>query len=392
MKRCIAILLISTLGLQAQDESPWQLTGYLKHLASNSRVNQDYFPEDARESMDFNSFDQQLHNRFDLKYFKGSWTGAIGMRNRLFQGASPGLGAAFTNALDDDPGLVDLSLVYWQNDEVILHTILDRLWLQYERERWNIRLGRQRINWGMTSIFNPNDLLNQYNFLDFDYEERPGADALRVQFFPDHFSQLEMALSMTNDQLQTAAILYRNNAYRYDFQIVTAYYDEQFTTGGAWAGSIGGLGFKGEANYYFENENQPAVLVAATDLDYVFRNGIYLSLGYLFNQTAPEDLGVTAFSDLSAGQVLSPRNPYIYRNTGVLSLNYPFNPLISGTLTGMYSTSANSTIIFPSISYSLSTNWDLLLAGQFFLSDNELDENKFGLFANAIFTRLKWSF
>jgi len=395
VKKLLAILLLITgFVVKAQEESPWQLSGYLKYLASYSQVNKAYFPPELHSGTSFNNFDQLLHNRFDLRYYKGGWTGGIGMRTRLFQGASVEQGESFYQGLDQDAGLADLSFLYWKSDEVLMHTIFDRLWLQYEMEKWSFRLGRQRINWGMTSVFNPNDLLNQYNFLDFDYEERPGVDALRVQFFPNFSSQLELAIAPGKEEINTAALLYRNNAYLYDFQFIAGFYDAQATLGGGWAGSIGGFGFKGEANYYFENpqESKSEVLVAAADVDYVFSNGLYLTLGYLYNQSALTGLGVLAFSNVSDGQVLSPRNPYIYRNTALLSLNYPFNPLINGSLTGMYSPDGNSTIIFPSISYSLSTNWDILVAGQFFLADNDLANQEYDAFANSLFLRLKWSF
>lgn len=393
MRAFFAFLLFCSLGLKAQENDNWQLTGYLKYLGSYSFLNEDFIAPTPGTEIDLRSFDQQVHNRIDLRYFWGAWTASVGLRNRLFQGASPKQGLVFSQALDTDPGLVDLSMVYWESDQVILHSIVDRLWLQYEAEKWSLRLGRQRINWGMTGVFNPNDLLNQYNFLDFDYEERPGADALRFQFFPDFYSHIEMAISANDKGLQTAAMLYRNNRYRYDFQLIAAYYDQYLTAGGGWAGAIGGMGFKGEANYYLPQEEGPdKVLVASIDLDYVFSNGLYLTLGYLYNQSAAEGLGVLAFNSLNAGQVLSPRNPYIYRNTGLLTLSYPFNPLISGSFTGMYSPDANSTILFPSLSYSLGTNWDVLVAGQLFLADNDLQASEYDWFVNALFIRLKWSF
>lgn len=393
MKRLITLFLFIGFSLQAQNESTFEWSGYLKYLGSYSSLNKQYIVPTLRPGIDFYRFDQQLHNRFDLRYYRSSWTLGLGMRNRLFQGASPEQGSSFYQSLDQDAGLMDLSFLYWKSESVLLHTIFDRLWLQYESERWTVRLGRQRINWGMTSLFNPNDLLNQYNFLDFDYEERPGVDALRLQFFPNFFSQVELAIAPQKDQLKTAALLYRNNQFSYDFQLVGGIYDQNATFGGGWAGAIGGIGFKGEANYYLPLEDsQEESLVASSDLDYVFSNGLYLSLGYLYNQSSSPNRGVLAFTNISDGQVLSPKNPYIYRHSALLNINYPISPLFSASLTSMYSPDGSSTILFPSISYSLSTNWDLLLAAQLFLAENNLAAQKLDWFANALFLRLKWSF
>ena len=39
----------------------------------------------------------------------------------------------------------------------------------------------------MNLVWNPNDLFNAFSFVDFDYEERPGSDALRIQKYTGYF-------------------------------------------------------------------------------------------------------------------------------------------------------------------------------------------------------------
>lgn len=379
---------------QSEEESPWEFNGYLKYLGSYSVLNENFFPENQRGLVETQTYDQLLHNRLNLKYFKGNWSAALSMRNRLFQGNSPQQGAAFWSALDQDPGLVDLSFLYWQSEDILLHTIFDRAWVQYEKGDWSYRLGRQRINWGITGIFNPNDILNQYNFFDFDYEERPGTDALRIQMYPNFNSQLELALAPAERlEESTAAFRFRNNALVYDLQAIAGYYSGNLTLGGGWAGSLWEIGFKGELNYYWPTvAAERNSLIFSTDLDYVLKNGLYLSLGYLYNQSALAEGGIGDFGNLGAGQVLSPKNPFIFRHTLVLNGNYAFNPLFNASLALMYSPDAHSTILFPSVSYSLKTNLDLLLAGQFFVSDNPLAANQWQTLVASTFLRLKWSF
>ena len=45
----------------------------------------------------------------------------------------------------------------------------------------------------MNLAWNPNDIFNTYNLLDFDYEERPGSDAIRIQYYLGDFSKIEVA-------------------------------------------------------------------------------------------------------------------------------------------------------------------------------------------------------
>lgn len=396
MKRQLVLLFFIPLSIWAQEEeeSPWEFNGYLKYLGSYSSLNANFYPPATRNGLSTQSYDQLLHNRLNLKYYKGNWSAALSMRNRLFQGNSPEQGKSFSRSLDLDPGLVDLSFVYWESNELILHTIFDRAWLQYEKGDFSVRLGRQRINWGITGIFNPNDILNQYNFFDFDYEERPGTDALRLQYFPNFNSQLELALAPAEKLDQsTAALYYRNNALIYDWQIISGFYQGQLTFGGGWAGNLWQLGFKGEFNYYWPAADiNKETWVFSSDIDYVFTNGLYVSIGYLYNQSALKQGGIGDFSSLGAGQVLSPKNPFIFRHTAILNTNYAFNPLITGSLALMYSPDAHSTIIFPSLSYSLNTNLDIMLAAQLFMSDNPIESDAWQTLVSSTFLRLKWSF
>ena len=182
---------------------------------------------------------------------------------------------------------LDLNITWWQNRQSVMHSVFDRLWLQWESEKVRIRLGRQRINWGINSAFNPNDLFNQYNFFDFDYEERPGVDAALVQIYTSPYSSIEAAFAPGRDSIQQSvgAALFRLNKFGYDWQILAGYYLDDFAAGFGWAGNLGNAGFKGEATYFAPlNNYSVASLVISTAVDYSLRNGLYLMGGYIYNE------------------------------------------------------------------------------------------------------------
>jgi hypothetical protein len=77
-----------------------------------------------------------------------------------------------------------------------MHSNIDRMHLSYINGPWEVHAGRQRVNWGRTFVWNPNDLFNNYAFLDFDYEERPGVDALTAQYNWDYASSLEVGIRL----------------------------------------------------------------------------------------------------------------------------------------------------------------------------------------------------
>src|SRR5690606_1804413 len=156
------------------------------------------------------------------------------------------------------------------------HTIPDRLYAEWNSSDWSVQIGRQRINWGINTVTNPNDLFNIYSFYDFDYPQRPGSDAIRIRHFTRTLSRREAAGSPSRDSRNsTAALLYGFNRNGYDIQLIGGLYREMIAAGGGWAGSIGQTGFKGEVMGFVELRDRPGRgnnLITAISADHMFSN------------------------------------------------------------------------------------------------------------------------
>ena len=153
--------------------------------------------------------------------------------------------------MDIDNGIIDLSHVWVNENSFVFHSIIDRLWMNYSHKKFDLRIGRQRINWGVNTVWNPNDLFNAFNFVDFDYEERPGSDAVRFQYYTGDFSSFEIAARPGEHIDSTvAAAMYKFNKWNYDFQVLGGNYFSDIALGLGWAGNIKNAGFKGEATYF----------------------------------------------------------------------------------------------------------------------------------------------
>ena len=122
--------------------------------------------------------------------------------------------------------------------------------LKYQKKKLEINIGRQRVNWGVNTIWNSNDLFNAYNFIDFDYIERPGSDVVRIIYTGDNLSSIEFVFMPTSKGRNVFSGMYRFNKLGYDFQIIGADYYEDIVIGGGWAGNILKAGFKGEMSYF----------------------------------------------------------------------------------------------------------------------------------------------
>jgi hypothetical protein len=335
-----------------------------------------------------------IHNRLNFKFFLSpDFTFALESRNRIFYGESLQNMPDFSEALDQDNGLVDMSFVLVDQEALVFHSIIDRLWLNYSYKKLDVRLGRQRINWGMNLAWNPNDLFNAYSFIDFDYEERPGSDALRVQYYANSFSSLELAVSPDEELNNTiAALMYKFNRWNYDFQLLTANYNTDVAVGLGWAGNLKNAGFKGEATYFHPKQNlgdTSAVLSASISVDYAFVNSLYLNGAILLNSQGltnndPEALLQFYSTELSAKNLM-PSRFSVFAQT-----SYAFSPIFNASFSTIYGVDLNLLFLNPVIGISIANNWELSLVGQMVLAPTT--NNDFSNQGNSIFVRTKWSF
>ena len=303
------ILLFSIVSLNAQEEKQkpkfkdiFALSGYVKYLNTTGIGGKDYLVNN-----------NLLHNRINLKAYLGDYFELkLEARNRIFYGDNLKLNPLMAEQLDEDDGLINMSWNLLKGKSIIINTKIDRAYINFYKGKFNIKLGRQRINWGITNIWNPNDLFNAYNFLDFDYEEKPGTDALRIEYTIKGMSTIELAYkpAKTLDKT-TIALLYKFNKWNYDFQILGANYKKDLALGIAWAGAIKNVGFKGESTFFQERKNfsnAKGTLATSLGLDYSFKDGVYSNIGFLFNSNGINKVVpiVTKNSVLSGN--LSPKN------------------------------------------------------------------------------------
>lgn len=178
--------------------------------------------------------DNLIHNRLNLKgYVNENITFAAEFRNRLFTGDMVRYVPSFSEMIGNDQGWADLSWNILNEQSFLLNTTIDRLWVDFNYGKFQARAGRQRINWGQALVWNPNDIFNAYSFFDFDYIERPGSDAVRLQYYPTYSSALELAVKADHNDNISAAALYRFNKRGYDIQFIAGYVESQDLMAGA---------------------------------------------------------------------------------------------------------------------------------------------------------------
>ena len=135
-----------------------------------------------------------IHNRLNFLFnISRKLSARLEFRNRIFYGSQVEQIPGFGELINLYPGYLKLSKLWVNEKNLVAQSVIDRMLVQYSTITWNVIIGRQRVNWGMNNVWNPNDIFNAYNFLDFDYQERPGNDAIRIQHFLKDNSTLEFA-------------------------------------------------------------------------------------------------------------------------------------------------------------------------------------------------------
>lgn len=341
--------------------------------------------------------DNLIHNRLNLKFYPHkNFSGGIEIRNRIFTGETVKYFPGYGDFIEADNGLIDMNRNLISEQSVIINSQIDRLWFTFEKDKWNITAGRQRINWGRSFVWNPNDIFNSYSFFDFDYIERPGSDALRVQYYTGAASSAELAIKADSAKNITAAGLYKFNFKGYDIQFMGGIINEQdYVIGTGWEGCIKSFSFRGEMSYVRPKSNfedTTGVFIASLSTDYTFENSLMLQAEFLYNQL-PETSLISSFQDFYY-MPLTVKNLSFTEYNVFVSASYPVTPLWNVSLSGMYYPKLDGFYFGPTVGYSLNDNADFSVVGQSFSGEfeNALTQEDERKTVFLIFLRLKMNF
>lgn len=369
--------------------------GYVKYLFSSS----DYKQINER------LYDHIIHGRLNTKYFfddSFSLTGEI--RLRTFWGKSVDKVPDFSELIKTNQPLLDMDLMLWRNKSTIGYIEVDRLYFDHNSTDIQITIGRQRIAWGTSWVWNPTDLFNPLSILDFDYEELPGSDALRIQYYTGAVNKVEIAIAPSRKKGKlTAAALVSYNAFDYDFNFLAGLKNNFWTAGFSWVGDIYGAGFRGEVvlqqkpkklteyeSLYLQYQQQP---ISYTDKnifsfvlsgDYTFPNSFYIHTEMLFNNIGVREYSGLFTKEASEIGLLSSSRLSLYQE-----FSYNISPLVRTSVFGIINPDDKSFVLVPSVSYSVITNLDLYLISLFF---NGNKFTQYGDTGSSVFARLKYSF
>ena len=410
----LLLIIIPSLSGFAQDDglSNWAFKGYIKNMSTFS-----WSPYLG----DTLWYDNLTHNRLNLAWYPNDdFTVIVEMRNRLFLGSSVKNFDNYGELIDSNNDFFDLSYTA-SSENAVLNMMFDRLYVQWVKNDWEIKLGRQRINWGVNLAWNPNDWFNAYSFFDFDYEERPGSDAVRATYYTGVASSVEVAAKIadTPDQF-VAAGLYKMNKNSYDIQFLGGFAQGDGSLGTGWAGNLGLASLKGELTYFIPvvettantnylidpsdttyfldingnkiklSEKYSSMFLGAISVDYSFKNSLYLNGSIMYSSIGDYDANLfgSAIGQQLGDFTVRDLSPYPW--SSFIQASYQFTPLLFGGGAIMFYPGTNNFFINPMLTYSIITNLDIDAVGQLFFGDNQ--NGSYDAISKSVFVRVKWSF
>jgi hypothetical protein len=366
-------------------QSKLDFNGYISNMGQLT------FTKDQNDKFQFLS-DYTFHNRINLAWYASEkLTFHFQFRNQFLWGETIKQIPGYAENLGKDRGFFDLIFNWWENDNNVMNTQFDRFYFEYVYNNLELSLGRQRVNWGRSLVWNPNDIFNAFSYYDVDYMERPGSDALRAKYYFGTASAAEIVTKLDSASNLTLAGLFKFNKWSYDIQFLGGYVDGQdFVIGTGWEGNIGSLAFRGEANYYRSRENFAdtlGVFLASVGFDYLVGSKLTIQWEFLYND--PKTLIDINQNPTAIFQAPSTSKSLSFSEYNLFaSLSYLVSPILTASLAGMYYTDYNGFFLMPAIDFSISSNLYLSFMYQYF----NLEANNIRSGSNVAYARLKWNF
>ncbi len=280
-----------------------------------------------------------------------------------------------------DPG--ELSAGYI-SDSFTAGVFSDRMYFEFNKNIFSFSGGYQRINWGMNTVWNPNDIFNAYSIYDIDYEERPGILSLRARIFTGPASGFDIAAAPG----EKYGILYRFNLKGRDIQLLCGYGGDDFIAAAGFESGFFTAGLKGEYTYFFDTASEKEGHIVSADVNHTLRSGTGLTAGYIYNSFGARNNAL--LSRISPASDDPVKNLSAGRYGAFWQLSHPFTPLLYGSAAAVMNISDMSLYISPQIIYSMFEDLELLLAAQLH-TGKDMDEFS-SVLGRSFFIRLRYSF
>ncbi len=152
------IFFLLTLQSSFAQLSPYEINGYVKYLFSSSKL------PNASERYD----DHLIHARLNTRWYPTDNLKAVmEMRLRAYYGETVEHTPNYIDQIKGKYDFLNLDAVLWNKKSTVGYGEIDRLYMDWNYNKLELTLGRQRIAWGTSWTWNPTDIFNPLSVLGF---------------------------------------------------------------------------------------------------------------------------------------------------------------------------------------------------------------------------------
>lgn len=372
-----ALLLVAASSSQAVagEAAGAEIKGYYKNLLISSRT---AFPLAEDFTLDLNRLRLEARGRprewlgFDVQYDNEAFLGSY-LDTAQFQQLRTAPPATYWDLEDD----------YLNRRSIFARHRLYRGYVDVATPIADVFVGRQRVAWGSGRFWNPTDLLNPFDPISVEPEERQGVDALLIQRNVGALSRLSLVYAPQRDAPDSRAIHYRTNAAGTDVAALLGEFRGDRVVGLDLVGRVGAGGIRAEvARTGPKNRADYTRLV--TGFDYAFANTLILSVEYYYNGQGSTDEATYDLARLQAGLIQNVARHYV----GVQAA-YDITPLLRSDNAVIVNIDDGSRFFSPRLIYSITPNADGAVGVQLFGGHAG---SEYASFHDVYFAYLQWFF
>ena len=379
---------------------------------------------------------------------KGSLTSSLSFEIHLVQEfftstAQTGVlmpGSAATSPIPQRYRITESSWDWAEDDDFRASLEADRFYVQYSQGATDLTVGRQAINFSQAYFWNPLDIFLAFDPEAFDRDYKAGVDAVRADIELGSFSGLTFVAalgrelrvdttpasimvsteSFVDESWYGSALMGRfsTNYLDWDLSIQAGKVYGGYTMGAGFTGEIHGMGIRAEAAHLIASGHSTAGIVDANPPDYLrqvdlvedhfivvagvdyrFENSTYCNMELLFN-------GAGDSSDLKASLLRSATGQSVSLGEYLagLQLSYDFHPLLTGQAVWIYSFSDASSLVSPTLTYSVSDEADFICGATMGFGERPssmqvmpglnipVPESEYGTYPDVFFMEFKFYF
>jgi len=284
-----------------------------------------------------------------------------------------------------DPTWLDLSANIAHGTSWNWRHHLYRAWLEYQKDAWDVVLGRQRIAWGSGRIWNPTDRFNPVQPTALEPDQKLGVDALNITHTDFGSMQLVLAPPQLHRSVQRKwALRWQDTIAQTDMAALLGEVGSERIFALDVTGNVGNATGRVEWQQSWHGLHgdfgQFVVGLDGTWTNAWLPEGLYLAVEYFYNGlTTPNVKQAAELSMLqsSSRQLL-----------GMLT-GYNITPLWRADLTWLFDLEKSSMFISPSVRWSASNDVDLTILAQLPTSNSN---GEFSKLHNVLMLNIEYYF